>query len=171
MGRQRRDDRFRIRMVCVLVGATAWIAVVAAPPVRANHLFPLFPGDPLGDCGQTLATPPPETDATVTLSVAGFVDTETLSSTTVVEVGDSVTWQYLDDYCHTVTSTSGPRPFTTWGGHFGFEPELVRSNGPAETFTVTFDEPGTYTYVCLHHETLGVAGQIEVIAPGGGATT
>lgn len=170
MGRRRSQGRHRFgkRLAVLSVAVLAWALVPG--PASAVHFFPLFPGDPLGDCGQTLEAAPAETDTTVLLSALGFVDTETLSSSTVVEVGDTVTWQWVDDYCHTVTSTSGPESFTTWGGEFGFEPQLVRPDGEADSFTVTFDEPGVYSYVCLHHQTLGVMGEVEVVgestAPG-----
>lgn len=118
---------------------------------------------------------PDETDAVVYVSLrfigdggSEYVDADTLESRTVVEAGDTVTWVWLDDYCHSVTSQSGPVAFTTWGGEteFGYEPELVRpdgiARGEARTFSFTFEEPGTYAYVCVHHQTLGTQGEVVV---------
>lgn len=154
------------KLTVALASVAAW-ALLLPGGALAVHFFPLFPGDPLGDCGQQLEEPPPESDATVIVSGNVFLDTDTVSSTTVVEVGDTVTWQWVGDHCHSVTSTGGPDSFTTWGGDFGFEPELVRPDG-GDSFTVTFDEPGTYPYVCRHHQTIGMTGEVQVVGDGGG---
>jgi plastocyanin len=68
-----------------------------------------------------------------------------------VPVGSTVTWANQGSAPHTVTGEgfdSGNDP-STWimgGGSFSF----------------TFTAPGTYNYVCVPHEALGMAGTIVV---------
>ncbi len=148
----------------------AFLAVVALTvPAGAFHLFPLVPGDPGGNCGTTLA-PDPGTGAT-RVSVAGFrfTDDTTGDSTSQVGTGDSVTWHWDLPHCHSVTfqsqppgahvaGTDGKAP----GGFDGSEPQLVKPEGSDDTFTATFEVPGTYAYYCVHHQSVGMVGQVVV---------
>jgi plastocyanin len=56
-----------------------------------------------------------------------------------VEVGQPVTWTNEDSAAHDVTSSSGPVPFASG------------SLATGQSFTVTFDQPGTYAYLCTVH--------------------
>jgi plastocyanin len=64
-----------------------------------------------------------------------------------VPAGTTVTWKNLDSVTHDVTSTDGN--FTSSGN---------LNNG--DTYQVTFDQPGTYSYHCVHHP--GMNGTITV---------
>ncbi len=55
-----------------------------------------------------------------------------------VEAGATVTWNNLDSADHTVTQT---------GGLVFKSPDLATG----DTFVVTFDEPGSYQYICKFH--------------------
>ncbi len=55
-----------------------------------------------------------------------------------VQVGDTVTWTNVDDSPHTVTSDDG-----------SFDSGNMDEGA---TFTFTFTQPGTYTYVCAYHD-------------------
>jgi hypothetical protein len=55
-----------------------------------------------------------------------------------VQVGDTVTWSNVDDRPHTVTSDDG----TFDSGNMN----------EGASFSFTFTEPGTYTYVCAYHD-------------------
>lgn len=147
-----------------VVGALAALCMVAARPAGAVHLFPLFPGDPTGDCGTGLEADPGTSDGNVQLLGFRFVDTETGTSTTNVAAGQSVTWTW-EAFCHSVTFDG----FGTFGGdvdspvfNLDFEDELVKPDSDNRTFTLTFDQPGTYSYVCVHHDSVGMTGTIEV---------
>jgi len=62
----------------------------------------------------------------------------------VVEVGTEVTWEWDGESEHDVV---GP----------GFESELKTTG----TFTHTFDEPGSYTFICTPHR--GMQGTVHVL--------
>jgi plastocyanin len=67
-----------------------------------------------------------------------------------VEPGTTVTWVQSGDNTHTTTSydglwDSGPLP-----------------GGSDESFSFTFDDPGTYDYYCIPHEDLGMVGTVTV---------
>lgn len=57
-----------------------------------------------------------------------------------VKKGSTVTWKNLDDAKHNIVFDSGPKA--------GTEGELF---GREQTYTTTFDQPGTYEYHCRPH--------------------
>ncbi|MEX0700649.1 MAG: plastocyanin/azurin family copper-binding protein [Planctomycetales bacterium] len=80
-----------------------------------------------------------------------------------VKVGETVEWRNTSRHPHTVTADpelaknpahvvlpEGARPFHSGEVH------------PGERFTHTFDTPGTYFYVCLPHEDIGMVGVVVV---------
>jgi plastocyanin len=100
-----------------------------------------------------------------------------------VGVGDRVTWQNDTFLPHMVTFFAGPPPagfdpfVTTRPSGDAFRPgtfyNIVISRNPAfggvaET-SLVFNQPGTYSYVCVIHADQGMAGVIEVGATGGGS--
>ncbi len=134
-------------------------------PAGAIHLFPLVPGDPFGDCGTTLEPDPGDAAGHVGVEHFSFMDHSSGDSTTNVKAGDSVTWIWENPYCHSVTfqsaeikSTEGGPP----GGFSGDEPQLTRPEGSNNTFTATFEKPGTYGYSCVHHASMGMVGEVVV---------
>src|SRR5688500_11725524 len=54
-----------------------------------------------------------------------------------VTIGDTVTWTNVDDSPHTVTASGAFDSGNLNGG---------------QTFSHTFDETGTFTYVCVYHD-------------------
>ena len=143
--------------------------LVPAAPASAVHLFPLTPSfDPAGhDCAKNLVAAPPGSAATVSVSGFSFSDSSGDSETSVV-AGQSITWRWGPDHCHSVTfggSLGGTRGA---GGFQPPQPELIRLNGPGkDSFTVRFDQPGTFEYLCVHHASVGMRGRV-VVAPGAG---
>jgi plastocyanin len=73
-----------------------------------------------------------------------------------VEPGTTVTWVQSGNNPHTTTSYDG-----LWDS--GLLP-----GGSGQTFSFTFEEPGTYDYFCIPHEDLGMVGTVTV--SGGTAT-
>ena len=57
-----------------------------------------------------------------------------------IQLGDTVTWTNIDSEVHTVSSAN----VTSDGGVYFHETLL-----PGETYSVTFDNPGTYFYSCM----------------------
>src|SRR5215207_7894706 len=67
-----------------------------------------------------------------------------------VEPGTTVTWVQSGNNPHTTTSYDG-----LWDSGM-LEP------GSGESFSFTFDEPGTFDYFCIPHESLGMLGTVTV---------
>src|SRR5215208_6813003 len=74
-----------------------------------------------------------------------------------VEPGTTVTWVQSGNNSHTTTSYDG-----LWDS--GLLP-----GGSGQTFSFTFNTPGTYRYFCRPHEAVGMVGTVTVT--GGGDTT
>lgn len=87
-----------------------------------------------------------------------------------IAAGDTVTWESKSDDVHTVTAYQDSLPTAAdyfSSGGFSSEaearedlPGALIKNG--ETYEVTFDEPGTYEYFCIPHESEGMRGKIVV---------
>ncbi len=76
-------------------------------------------------------------DATVDI-----VDFAFDASSITVEAGSTVTWTNVGDATHTVTADDG-----------SFDSGDLATD---DTYSVTFDEPGTYTYACsIHPDMIG----------------
>jgi plastocyanin len=73
-----------------------------------------------------------------------------------VEPGTTVTWVQSGDNPHTTTSYDG-----LWDSG-------MIEGGSGGTFSFTFEEPGTFDYFCIPHESLGMIGSVTVT--GGTAT-
>jgi len=74
--------------------------------------------------------------------------------TLTVSVGTTVTWVNQDGFIHTVTSGTSP---SETSGLF----DSGNLNG-GDTFSFTFDEPGTYDYFCIPHYSFGMIGKVIV---------
>jgi plastocyanin len=70
-----------------------------------------------------------------------------------IAAGDTVTWTNNESVAHDVQKTEGPGP------DFNSGPQ--GDMGEGDTFEHTFDEPGTYEYVCRVHAP-GMAGTVVV---------
>lgn len=139
------------------------------------------------------STPNSNGTTTYTLA-AGFGDGKTYAvqrfgaSNLTIHAGDSVTWIQEDpNEIHTVTflnpgqdvpfnlpnGQTNPQAAAPAGGKVysgtGFFNSgiLTPANTPApgpHSYTLTFAKPGTYNYVCLIHDELGMKGTITVLA-------
>jgi plastocyanin len=87
-----------------------------------------------------------------------------------VTAGDTVVFANASKETHTVTAYSETLPegadyFASGGATSEDDARGSLSEGlidAGETFEVTFDEPGTYTYFCIPHESSGMKGTITV---------
>ena len=101
-----------------------------------------------------------------------------------IGAGDTVTWMGDIPQAHTVTLLDNkppagdptmPTPQKVYTGGFatsgiigkapGIGPELFTGG---DKYSLTFPNPGTYPYICILHVDQGMAGVIEVGAPGSG---
>ena len=69
-----------------------------------------------------------------------------------VEQGTTVTWVQNGENPHTTTSYDG-----LWDSG-------MMAGGSGATSSFTFDEPGTYDYYCIPHESQGMVGTVTVTA-------
>jgi plastocyanin len=67
-----------------------------------------------------------------------------------VEPGTTVTWVQSGNNPHTTTSYDG-----LWDSG-------MIEGGSGGTFSFTFEEPGTFDYFCIPHESLGMIGSVTV---------
>ncbi|GAB7091243.1 hypothetical protein JCM18237_15140 [Halorubrum luteum] len=88
---------------------------------------------------------------TVSVDVGAGNGLEFAPADITVDVGTTVVWEW--------TGQGGAHDVVAEDGEF--ESELVTEAG--HTFEHTFDEPGTYEYVCTPHQTSGMVGTVEVV--------
>ena len=69
-----------------------------------------------------------------------------------INAGDTVRWTNHDSVSHTVTSGTNCQDNGVWAS------SGLLSNG--QTFSVTFNQAGTYPYFCMPHCFLGMTGNI-----------
>lgn len=156
----------------LLVAAAAGAFVAGAPSADAVHFY-RGPGAGCSPASGNLTdddSSPAESDATVLMAHNSYHDNHTGAPTTVVEPGDTVTWMWNSEHCHSVTGDGFESGF-----HFPAEepstPELAPGlfaypvpelDDPALTFSHTFEEEGVYTYACVHHGAIGMVGTVIV---------
>jgi plastocyanin len=80
-----------------------------------------------------------------------------------VQIGDTVRWENQSTVVHTVTAdpdrAADAANVELPDGAAPFDSGFV---DPGDSFTHTFDTPGTYRYVCIPHEGVGMIGTIVV---------
>ena len=74
-----------------------------------------------------------------------------------IVVNDTVMWEHVSGFPHTVTSGTGP---TDPGVGIFFDASLP---APGSTFSYTFTAPGDYPYFCRPHFGLGMTGIVHVL--------
>lgn len=87
-----------------------------------------------------------------------------------IRVGESVTFTNESSEAHTVTAYGDRIPegsvYFASGGAAGEDEARADTAGglltPGESYTVRFEEPGTYEYFCIPHEQLDMKGEIVV---------
>ena len=93
-------------------------------------------------------------DVTVTNAIGsstpGCEDTNAcfIPNPVTIDIGDTVTWENVDNAAHTVTSGS---PADGPDGVFDSSLIMAPMQGVVKTFSHTFDDAGTYDYFCMVH--------------------
>jgi len=110
---------------------------------------------------------------------SGDADVEMVKNAYVPEtfeatVGEPVVWVNNGSRGHTVTAYEDGLPEgTAYWASGGFESEAAAREGfweaggegtvrSGETWSYTFETPGTYTYFCVPHEGAGMVGRVVV---------
>ena len=76
-----------------------------------------------------------------------------------INAGDTVTWNNQQGFHDTVSGSSGvPNGLWNSSAQFG------RIMQPGDSYSVTFNNPGTFPYFCSPHWPLGMVGSVQVIA-------
>lgn len=87
---------------------------------------------------------------TVEVTIQDYVYTP---STVVIRPGDTVKWINKVDNQHTITSGKDGVADGLW--------DSKRLNN-GQSFSYTFEKPGTYTYFCVPHSVFKMNGAVEV---------
>lgn len=74
-----------------------------------------------------------------------------------INVGDTITWENVSSFGHTITPGTGPADDSP---HSEWERQEMTSQG--ETFEHTFNTAGTFEYYCEPHFSNGMTGTIIV---------
>ena len=117
---------------------------------RRLCLFALVPALALAACGGGNTSPQPSGSIKVTMTEFKF-DPDTVR----IDVGGKVTWTYTGGGYHTVSGQGDAAGLLNGQ----LDPQHA-------TYAVTFPKAGTYDYVCMPHQSIGMKGKIVV---GGGA--
>ena len=100
-----------------------------------------------------------------------FNDAATGLPVTVVPAGSSLTWTWNSAHCHSVKASGGqfysgfhyPTTVpTSPAGVPGFFDYPVLESNPTLSYSITFTDPGIYTYFCEHHQAIGMNGIVIV---------
>jgi plastocyanin len=84
-------------------------------------------------------------------------------ATLTVPVGSTVTWKNVGQVTHTVTADSSKAiRAADVSLPSGVQPWDSGNVDGGQSFSYTFATPGTYHYVCIPHEELGMVGTITV---------
>ena len=90
--------------------------------------------------------------------------------TATIKTGETVKWTNEGDVDHTVTAYEDEIPDkAAYFASGGFESERDARNhlkegliAPGGVYEYTFEQPGTYGYFCIPHESSGMVGTVEV---------
>jgi plastocyanin len=98
-----------------------------------------------GCAGQTSTSAGPVETAEVTMPPSYKFDPPVIQ----VPAGTTVTWRNSDNFTHSVSITGGQLP--------------VLNLSPGQSGRMTFDQPGTYAYICTYHAQ-NMQGTVIVVA-------
>jgi plastocyanin len=99
-------------------------------------------------CGGGAAATPAAAAPSVAIKAFQF-----MPDTITVDAGQTITWSNGDATVHSVTAGTRKQP-----DRDAFDGDLARG----ETFSHTFDQPGTYAYYCDRHNGPGMTSKVVV---------
>jgi plastocyanin len=125
-----------VRLARLAKGALALAVVLGAPA-----LLVACGDDDDAASGDTTVVEQPDVSTTTTPDANGVTividDVKFTTPDVTIAAGESVTFDNQDNQAHTAT-----------GDDSSFKTDTIR---PGESKTVTFDEPGTYPFICSFH--------------------
>lgn len=169
------QDRIESRVAAGLALGLAAADAIEVPGPKAG---------PGGTKVWTIPTPPTVPYQGSVIDVLRFTPAEVN-----IGAGDTVTWENTSFTPHTVTFLAGPppegfspfvpdSPSSTYApGSFNHSGIYVNNalsavfGGIGESFSLTFNTPGSYQYICALHADSGMVGIIKVGAAGSGGIT
>ena len=126
------------------IGRGAWLGVVGAVVLAVGAWMSFGAG---------------RSATTVEMTAALNYSPETVT----IQAGETVRWTNTSEVVHTVTADPGaaadPSHVRLPEGASPFDSGNI---GPGDSYTHTFDVPGTYRYFCIPHEMQGMVGTVVV---------
>lgn len=149
----------------LLVAGLFFVPIAALAQLSEAELSrPMMVGPDAG------VAPAEEHDIAATVDMTNSL--EFVPARIVVEAGDTVEWRNTSQQVHTVTADPS---LAQDPEHIRLPPGADAFNSgnlpPGETYRHTFEEKGTYHYVCLVHEMQGMMGTVVVREAPGEAVT
>lgn len=113
-----------------------------------------------GGSGATATSPPasPAGGGSVTAEQISIRDFSFTPAETTVAAGATVTWTNDDSAVHDVTSTDGPGVDAATTSTFASE-----ALAQGDSFSFTFEEPGTYYYECTIHASMATMHAVVIV--------
>lgn len=150
------------------------LLLTLAPLAAAVHFY-RGPGGSCSPADGALGDAPVDGGATVLMLHNTYHDLATGLPVTVIAAGESVTWLWASEHCHSATSgLNGTGGAFDSGFHYpALEPATpavlpglfhypVPTLQPTLGYTQVFDAPGVYPYSCVHHAIIGMQGVVVV---------
>lgn len=110
---------------------------------------------------ETTSTGPTEAEAAAVVEMNDEFQFD--PETVTIAAGETVLWKGVGNYAHTVTAApekaTDPENVRLPDGASTFHSGRIQ---PGETFSYTFEVPGSYRYFCVPHELAGMIGEVEV---------
>lgn len=169
------------RRTLFMAGVLTVLLVTALAPAATGVHFYRGDGSGCSPASGELTDDPNEEHGEINGTVMAlhnsFHDEATLTPVTRIQTGEAVRWVWNSEHCHSVqhVPTEGEEMAFYSGFHYPEEepttPELVPGafhypvpnlEDPALSYVHTFQEPGTYVYICEHHGTIGMVGTVIV---------
>ena len=135
-----------------------WLIVVVLAVTAVLALAACGDGGGLYGEGGSDATSPPAAGGGATTSEISIRDFSFTPNETTVPVGTEVTWINEDAARHDVTSTDGPEIDAAVTSTFA---SGTLSEG--DSFSFTFEQPGTYHYECTIHATMQTMHAVVIV--------